>query len=106
MTEKIQSAINQIDSEAEKLRDANATLIASHIIDTYLNSDENAEKILDKKKTLKKCIDDIKSKAKQQAVNNIAMVDHETVYGWVQDYYGFAVDCKAENKIIDLLDFI
>lgn len=106
MTEKIQSAINKIDGEAEKLKDTNATLIASHIIDTYLTSDENAEKVLDEKKNLKKCIDNIKSKAKQQAVNNIAMVDGETVYGWAKDYYGFAVDCKAENKIIDLLDFI
>ena len=44
MTEKIQSAINKIDGEAEKLKDTNATLIASHIIDTYLISDENAEK--------------------------------------------------------------
>lgn len=105
MTEKIQSAINKIDGEAEKLKDTNATLIASHIIDTYLISDENAEKVLDEKKTLKKCIDDIKSKTRSQAVNNVAMVDDETVYGWVKDYYDFAVDCK-ENKVIDLFDFI
>lgn len=105
MTEKIQSAINKIDGEAEKLKDTNATLIASHIIDTYLISDENAEKVLDEKKALRKCIDNIKSKARSQAVNNVAMVDDETVYGWVKDYYGFAVDCK-ENKVIDLFDFI
>lgn len=105
MTEKIQSAINKIDGEAEKLKDTNATLIASHIIDTYLISDENAEKVLDEKKTLRKCIDNIKSKARSQAMNNVAMVDDETVYGWVRDYYGFAVDCK-ENKVIDLFDFI
>lgn len=105
MTEKIQSAINKIDGEAEKLKDTNATLIASHIIDTYLISDENAEKVLDEKKTLRKCIDNIKSKARSQAVNNVAMVDDETVFGWVKDYYGFAVDCK-ENKVIDLFDFI
>lgn len=97
MTEKIQSAINKIDGEAEKLKDTNTTLIASHIIDTYLISDENAEKVLDEKKTLRKCIENIKSKAKQHAVNNIAMVDDETVYGWVKDYYGFAVDCKRNQ---------
>lgn len=105
MIDTIQKAINKIDGEAEKLKDTNTILIASHIIDTYLTSDENAEKVLDKKKTLKKCIDNIKSKAKQQATNGMAMIDDETVYGWAKDYYGFAVDCK-ENKVIDLFDFI
>lgn len=105
MTEKIQSAINKIDSEAEKMKDTTSTLIASHIIDTYLTSDENAEKVLDEKKSLNKCIDNIKSKAKQQATNGMAMIDSEVVYGWVKDYFGFAVDCKG-SKVIDLFDFI
>lgn len=104
MTEKIQQAIDKIDKEAEKL-DVNARLIASHIIDKNLNSDENAEKVLSDKKTLRKCIENITSKAKQQATGRMVMIDNETVYGWVEDYYGFAVDCR-ENKIIDLLDFI
>lgn len=105
MTELIQKAINKIDGEAEKLKDTNATLIASHVIDTYLTTDENAQKVLSDKKTLRDCIEKIMSKAKQQAVGRMAMVDYETVYGWVKDYYGFAVDCK-ENKVIDLFDFI
>lgn len=105
MTEKIQQAINKIDEESEKLNDTNARIIVSHIIDTYLNSDENAEKVLGDKKTLKACLESIKSKAKKQASNGVAMIADDTVYGWVKDYYGFAVDCK-ENKIIDLFDFI
>lgn len=105
MTEKIQQAIHKIDEEAEKLDDTNARIIASHIIDTYLNSDENAEKVLDGEKTLKACLESIKSKAKKQASNGVAMIADDTVYGWAKEYYGFAVDCK-ENKIIDLLDFI
>lgn len=105
MTEKIQQAIHKIDEEAEKLDDTNARIIASHIIDTYLNSDENAEKVLDGKKTLKACLESIKSKAKKQASNGVAMIADDTVYSWAKEYYGFAVDCK-ENKIIDLLDFI
>lgn len=105
MTELIQKAIEKIDSESEKL-DVNAKKIASHIIDTYLNSDANAKKVLAEKKTLRGCIEKITSKAKQQAVGRMAMIDGEVVFTWVQDYYGFAVDCKAKNKIIDLLDFI
>lgn len=69
MTELIQKAINKIDGEAEKLKDTNATLIASHVIDTYLTTDENAQKVLSDKKTLRGCIEKIMSKAKQQAVD-------------------------------------
>lgn len=105
MTELIQKAIEKIDSESEKL-DVNAKKIASHIIDTYLNSDANAKKVLAEKKILRDCIKKIISKAKQQAVGRMAMIDDEVVFTWVQGYYGFAVDCKTENKIIDLLDFI
>ena len=105
MTEKIQQAIHTIDEDAEKLKDTNARVIASHIIDTYLNTDENADKVLNDKHTLKGCLESIKTKAKKQASNGVAMIADDTVYGWVKDYYGFAVDCK-ENKIIDLLDFI
>lgn len=104
MTEIINKAIEKIDSESERL-DVNAKQIASHIIDTYLNSDKNAEKVLNEKKTLRGCIESITSKAKQQAVGRMAMIDDEVVFGWVQEYYGFAVDCK-DDKIIDLLDFI
>lgn len=105
MTDIIQQAIEKIDKEAEKLNNTNARLTASHIIDTYLTTDENAEKVLKDKKSLENCFENIRSKARQQAVGNMAMIDDETVYGWVRDYYGFAVNCN-ENKIIDLLDFI
>ena len=105
MTEKIQQAIDKIDGEAEKLNDVNARVIASHIIDKYLTGDENAEKVLDEKHTLKDCISKIKGKARKQASNNMAMIRDDVVFGWAQEYYGFAVDCK-ESKIIDLIDFI
>ena len=103
MTEKIQKAIDKIDGEAEKLNNVNARVIASHIIDTYLNSDENADKVLDDKHTMKGCII---SKARKRAENNCAMVEDDTVFDWAKDYYGFAVACKNESKIIDILDFM
>lgn len=106
MTEKIQKAIDKIDGEAEKLNNVNARVIASHIIDTYLDNDENAEKVLDEKKILKSCIDSIKSKARKEAVGGCAMIDNDTVFEWAKEYYGFAVACKNESKIIDIFDFI
>ena len=105
MTEIIQQAINKIDEEAENLKDTNARIIAAHIIEKYLCSNENAQKVLDKNYSLKECISKIKSKAKNQASNGMAMVSDDTVFEWASEYYGFAVDCK-ENKIIDLFDFI
>lgn len=106
MTEKIQKAIDKIDGEAEKLNNKNATCISSHIIDTYLNNDENAEKVLDEKKTLKRCLDSIIVKAKKQKEGNCAMVDSDTVFEWAKEYYGFAVACKNESKIIDIFDYM
>lgn len=105
MTEKIKQAVAKVDGEAEKINTDMAKIISSHIISTYLKSDNNADCVLDQKKTLEDCLGTITEKAKGLAQNNAAMVEDITVYGWVEKYYGFAVDC-TENKIIDLLDFV
>ena len=105
MTEKIKQAIAKVDSEAEKINTDMAKVISSHIISTYLKFDSNADCVLDKKKTLRDCLVKITEKARGLAQNNAAMVEDITVYGWVEEYYGFAVVC-TENKIIDLLDFV
>lgn len=105
MTEKIKQAIAKIDSEAEKINTDMALTISSYIIREYLKSDNNAGCILDKKKTLSECIKNVTANARKRAHNGAAMIEDETVYGWVKEYYGFAVDC-TENKIIDLLDFV
>lgn len=106
MTEKIQKAIDKIDKEAEKLGGGQFMVIASHIIDNYLKSDINAEKILDENNTLSKCMNYCRSKAKEQAKNGFAMIDDETVYGWVSDYYGFEELQATANKIVDLFDVL
>lgn len=105
MTEKIKQAVAKVDGEAEKINTDMAKIISSHIISTYLKSDNNADCVLDQKKTLEDCLGIITKKARGLAQNNAAMVEDITVYGWVEKYYGFAVDC-TENKIIDLLDFV
>lgn len=106
MTELIQKAIDKIDGEAEKLNNSNAMLIASHIIENYLKNDSNAQKVLDEKKTFKICISQITSKAKKEAVGNMAMIPKETVFQWAADYYGFSTDAPKENKIVDIFDLI
>lgn len=105
MTEKIKQAVAKVDGEAEKINTDMAKVISSHIISVYLKNDHNADCVLDKKKTLKDCLGKITEKARGLAQNNTAVVEDSTVFGWVEEYYGFAVDC-TENKIIDLLDFV
>lgn len=105
MTEKIKQAVAKVDGEAEKLNTDMAKVISSHIISTYLKSDNNADCVMDEKKTLDGCLKEINEKARKLAKNNTAVVEASTVFGWVEEYYGFAVDC-TENKIIDLLDFV
>ena len=104
MTELIQKAIDKIDKEAEAINAPAVTVVASQIIDVYLKSDENAKKALDKEKTLKKCWNDVKSKARKQASGGCAMVSDDTVFEWVKDYYGFAQAAGTDEKIINLFD--
>ena len=106
MTEKIQQAIKKIDDEAEKGNSTYLRIIASHIIDRYLNTEENAEKVLSDKKTLSKCLGQIKDKAKKQAEGGMAMIEDEVVFGWVKDYYGFNENATVSTKIVDIFDFI
>ena len=106
MTEKIHQAIEKIDNEAEKSGNTYYKIIASHIIDNYLKTDENAEKVLNDKKTLKKCMENIKSKAKNQAEGQMAMIEDTVVFGWVRSYYGFKEASSSSAKIVDILDFM
>ncbi len=107
MTELIQKAIDKIDSEADKIGGTHAQIIVSHIIDHNLKSDKNAQCILDEEKSLKACLNSVKSKAKKEAHNNVAVISDDTVYSWVDEYYGFSSDdAPTENKIIDLFDLV
>ena len=93
---KIQEAINKIDSEADKMKDDTAVRITSYIIDNYITSAENAEKVMSK--TLSGCISNIRDKARKQAKNGCAMIEDRTVWNWVKEFYEFATDEVAETQ--------
>ena len=93
---KIQEAINKIDSEADKMKDDTAVRITSYIIDNYITSAENAEKVMSK--TLSDCISNIREKARKQAKNGYAMIEDRTVWNWVKEFYEFATDEVAETQ--------
>lgn len=103
MTDLIQQAINKIDSEADKIGGTHAKLFASHVIDNYLTTDDNAQNTLDKE--LKNCIKSITAKAQRQAIDNCAVVLDDTVYGWLVEFYGFASPAQSDN-IVNLFDLL
>lgn len=92
---KIQEAINKIDAEADRMKDDTAVRITSYIIDNYITSAENAEKVMSK--TLSDCISSVRSKAKKQAKNGYAMIEDRTVWNWVKEFYEFT-DVVAETQ--------
>ena len=94
--EIIQKAINKIDSEADKMKDDTAVRITGYIIDNYITSAENAEKVMNK--TLSDCISSVRSKAKKRAKNGCAMIEDRTVWNWVKEFYEFATDEVAETQ--------
>ena len=103
MTEIIKKAIEKVDSQAEKIDTVVAHRICEHII-SKITTDENANKVLDKDKSLTSCLSKITANAKKQAKNGSAMVEDEEVYGWCDEYYGF--EHKESGKLVDLFDMI
>lgn len=106
MTEIIQKAIEKIDAEAEKLGGGQFMIIASHIIDNYLTAESNAQKVLNEKKTLSDCMKKCSNKARAEAQSGFAIIDDETLYGWVKDYYGFENGDNATSKRVNLFDVL
>lgn len=118
--EIMQKAINKIDTEADRMKDDTAVRITSYIIDNYITSAENAEKVMNK--TLSDCISSVRSKAKKQAKNGYAMIEDKTVWNWVKEFYEFVTDEVVETQatapakepkeepgqqgLVNLLDFL
>lgn len=102
MTDLMTKAVEKIDKEMEK--EQSLKPFAQYIIDNLIVSNESAEKILDENKSLQKCFEVIKSKARKRAVGNCAYVEPETVYTWIREYFGFTeipVSTQAEDNIIN-----
>lgn len=113
----IEEAIKKISEEIAKLKANYGEAIGTYIITELLNTEENAKKVMDEKKTLYGCLHSIRGKAHKCAVNNMAMVDEVTVYGWVREYYGIGghtspaeasgpATSAEDRKIVSLFDMI
>lgn len=57
------------------------------IIKYLLNQPEMSDIYLKDEKNIKEMMDYIKSKAKEQAVNSVAIIEDQNVYDWAVEYY-------------------
>lgn len=110
---KIQDAINKIDEETEKTKNGAIKEIATYILDNLLTTDENADRILAKDKSLEKCYAEIAKKARNQASGNSACIRDDIVFGWVREYYNINLQLTASktapaepSNVVSLLDMI
>lgn len=103
--EKINEARAKITEESLEIKGALATFI-EETINERCTTEEVANKILDGKKSIKDLINNIRNKAKEKAVNNMAAISDEEVRGMVLKY--FEIDeTKAQNaEVVDILDLI
>lgn len=103
--EKINEARAKITEESLKIKSALATFI-EETVNEHCTTEEVANKILDGKKSIKDLINDIRNKAKEKAVNNMAAISDEEVRGMVLKY--FEIDeTKVQNaEVVDILDLI
>lgn len=103
--ERINEARAKITEESLEIKSALATFI-EETVNEHCTTEEVANKILDGKKSIKDLINDIRNKAKEKAVNNMAAISDEEVRGMVLKYYEID-DTKAHNTdVVDILDLI
>lgn len=103
--ERINEARAKITEESLEIKGALATFI-EETVNEHCTTEEVANKILDGKKSIKDLINDIRNKAKEKAVNNMAAISDEEVRGMVMKYYEID-DTKSQNsEVVDILDLI
>lgn len=103
--EKINEARAKITEESLEIKGALATFI-EETVNEHCTTEEVANKILDGKKSIKDLINDIRNKAKEKAVNNMAAISDEEVKEMVLKYYEIDDTKSRSTDIVDILDLI
>ena len=76
------------------------------IIKYLLNQPEMSDIYLKEEKNIKEMMDYIKSKAKEQAVNSVAIIEDQNVYDWAIEYYIKSNEELGINKINNKINAI
>ena len=73
------------------------------VIEYLVSREDMNEKYLNEEKSLKQMVEYIKSEAKKQAVNGMAMIEDDELYGWAIHYFDETnekLGLKVETKNI------
>ena len=103
--ERINEARAKITEESLEIKGALATFI-EETVNEHCTTEEVANKILDGKKSIKDLINDIRNKAKEKAVNNMAAISDEEVREMVLKYYELDDTKASGTDVVDILDLI
>lgn len=88
---KIEDAIKKINDEVQKNHsNTYLVMVGEHIIDC-ITSEEAAEKVLEKGKSMQGCLSHIQTEAAKKKTGTVAVIQGATVYGWARKYFGLAV---------------
>lgn len=68
------------------------------VVDYLLTRSDMNDKYLNEEKDLKGMISYIRSEAQNQAVNGVAMIEDEVVYGWAVHYFDESNEKLGMNK--------
>lgn len=102
MSEKINKAIAHITDECK----GNEHLIPfEEYLTSICTTDDVADKILNRDKSLKGCFEKMKSIAQKRAKNNCAYVPPEEGFRIIRDYYGIE-DSKKTGPAIDIMELL
>ena len=102
MSEKINKALAHITDECK----GNEHLIPfEEYLTSICTTDDVAEKILNRDKSLKGCFEKMKSIARGRAKNNCAYIPPEEGLQIIRDYYGIK-DNKKAGPAIDIMDLL
>lgn len=98
MDDKLQVAINKLDTEAEASGIKGLKVVADLLIQYISQYPDEAEKITANGKKLYNAFEEVKKVAKQEAKGGCCYMAPERVMQMVVDYYG--IDAKIAIKIV------
>ena len=98
MDDKLQVAINKLDTEAEASGIKGLKVVADLLIQYISQYPDEVEKILANGKKLTKAFEEVKKVARQEAKGGCCYMAPERVMQMVVDYYG--IDAKIAIKIV------
>lgn len=73
--------------EKLKTEDKNIQLVVDELIKQCEREEGFKDKVLNEKKSLKECWEYIRILARKEAIDGVATIDNQTVYGWAIHYF-------------------